>query len=204
MSDEPGPAAGFPVAAEANAVPPGRCARAWARSKRGLSSADLGAVRFFSRAGRWRVGRGSAALITRLGDGWLYPILALMIVAHFGAKAPRVILAAGLNAGLLHCLYPTLKRLIARPRPFHIDARLASRARVLDEHSFPSGHAMTLCGVLTPIVMAWPDCLSAAAALMALMGWARIATGHHYPSDVCAGVGLGLILSYPISVWALA
>lgn len=182
----------------------GRGGRLWAASKQGLSSADLGAVRFFSRSARWRVGRTSAVLISRLGNGWLYPILALMIVEHFGSKAGRVILAAGLNAGLLHCLYPLIKRTIGRPRPFRTDARVLSLSGVLDEHSFPSGHAMTLSGVLVPIVLAWPDCLPAALALMLLMGWARIATGHHYPSDICAGAGLGFILSYPISIWALA
>ncbi|WP_374308064.1 phosphatase PAP2 family protein [Methylocella sp.] len=175
----------------------------WARSKRRLSSVDLLAVHFFSRAGRWRLGRASAVLISRLGNGWIYPILALMLVAHLGAKAPRVILAAGVNAGLLHLLYPRLKRLIARPRPFRSDARVASLSGVLDEHSFPSGHAMTLTGVLVPIVMVWPDCLSAAVGLLFLMGWARMATGHHYPSDVCAGAGIGFVISYPISVWAL-
>lgn len=195
-------------ASEAPSQPPspqgGRGGRLWAVSKQRLSSADLGAVRFFSRSARWRVGRTSAVLISRLGNGWLYPILALMIVEHFGSKAGRVILAAGLNAGLLHCLYPLIKRMIGRPRPFRMDARVLSLSGVLDEHSFPSGHAMTLCGVLVPIVLAWPDCLPAALALLLLMGWARIATGHHYPSDICAGAAFGFILSYPLSVWALA
>ncbi len=182
----------------------GRGGRLWAASKQRLSSADLGAVRFFSRSARWRVGRTSAVLISRLGKGWLYPILALMIVANFGGKSGRVILVAGLNAALLHCLYPLIKRMIGRPRPFRMDARVLSLSGVLDEHSFPSGHAMTLSGVLVPIVLVWPDCLPAALALLLLMGWARIATGHHYPSDICAGAALGFTLSYPLSVWALA
>lgn len=182
----------------------GRCATLWASSKQRLSAADLVAVHFFSRSVKWRIGRTSAVVISKLGNGWLYPILALIIFEHFGDKAIRVIFAAGLNAGLLHCLYPAIKRTIGRPRPFRTDARLSSLFRVLDEHSFPSGHAMTLSGVLVPIVLAWPDCLGVAAALMLLMGWARIASGHHYPSDICAGAALGFILAYPMSVWALS
>ncbi len=189
---------------EQSALDAGRCANLWASSKERLSAADLVAVHFFSRSVKWRVGRTSAVVISKLGNGWLYPILALIIFEHFGAKSLRVTVAAGLNVALLHCLYPAIKRYIGRPRPFRTDARLSSLFGVLDEHSFPSGHAMTLSGVLVPIVLAWPDCLSAAVALMALMGWARIASGHHYPSDICAGAALGFVLAYPLSVWCLA
>lgn len=182
----------------------GRCATIWATSKQRLSAADLIAVHFFSRSAKWRIGRASAFAISKLGNGWLYPLLALMIFEHLGGKAVRVIIAAGLNAGLLHCLYPAIKRYFGRPRPFRTDASLASLFGVLDEHSFPSGHAMTLAGVLVPIVLAWPDCFGAAAALLVLMGWARIASGHHYPTDICAGAAFGIGLSYPLSAWLLA
>ncbi len=183
----------------------GRCAALWASSKQRLSAADLVAVHFFSRSARWRIGRTSAFVISKLGNGWLYPLLALMIFEHLGrGKAIPVIIAAGLNAGALHCLYPAIKRYIGRPRPFRTDASLSSLFGVLDEHSFPSGHAMTLTGVLVPIVLAWPECFSAAVALILLMGWARIASGHHYPTDICAGAALGLGLAYPLSLLILA
>jgi undecaprenyl-diphosphatase len=182
----------------------GRYAALWASSKQRLSAADLVAVHFFSRSANWRIGRTSAFVISKLGNGWLYPLLALIIFEHFGVKATRVVIAAGVNAGVLHCLYPAIKRYIGRPRPFRTDSRLSSLFGVLDEHSFPSGHAMTLTGVLVPIVLVWPECLGAAVALVALMGWARIASSHHYPTDICAGAALGLALSYPLSVWMLA
>jgi undecaprenyl-diphosphatase len=182
----------------------GRYATLWAASKQRLSAADLIAVHFFSRSAKWRIGRTSAFVISKLGNGWIYPLIALIIFAHFGGKAIWVIIAAGLNAGVLHCLYPAIKRYIGRPRPFRIDSSLSSLFGVLDEHSFPSGHTMTLTGVLVPIVLAWPECFSAAVALVILMGWARIASSHHYPTDICAGAALGFGLSYPMSVWLLA
>lgn len=186
------------------AEPPGRCAALWASSKQRVTAADLVAVHFFSRSAKWKIGRASAFVISKLGNGWLYPLLALMIFEHFGGKATRVAIAAAVNAGVLHCLYPAIKRYIGRPRPFRTDSSLSPSFGVLDEHSFPSGHAMTLTGVLVPIVLAWPECLGAAAAMLALMGWARIASGHHYPTDICAGAALGFGLSYPLSVWILA
>jgi undecaprenyl-diphosphatase len=76
--------------------------------------------------------------------------------------------------------------------------------KILDEHSFPSGHTMTLSGVLVPIVIAWPSITMSAMALVLSMAWSRIATAHHYPSDVVAGVALGASLAWPLSSVALA
>jgi undecaprenyl-diphosphatase len=36
------------------------------------------------------------------------------------------------------------------------------------------------------------------------MAWSRVATAHHYPSDVIAGVALAVALSFPLSSYALA
>jgi undecaprenyl-diphosphatase len=115
-----------------------------------------------------------------------------------------MILIAGVNAGLMHVLYPIIKRRIKRLRPFKVDPRLPSLLKTLDEHSFPSGHAMTLTGVLTPVVLLWPAMAIAAVGMALCMAWSRIATGHHYPSDVFAGAALGVGLGYPLSVCCLA
>jgi undecaprenyl-diphosphatase len=40
--------------------------------------------------------------------------------------------------------------------------------------------------------------------IVVLMGWARLASAHHYPSDVAAGTVLGVSVSYPVSLAALA
>ena len=62
---------------------------------------------------------------------------------------------------------------------------------------------MTLTGVLTPIVIAWPSMSYSAFALVMSMAWSRIATAHHFPSDVIAGITMGLGIAYPLSVYAL-
>ena len=86
------------------------------------------------------------------------------------------------------------------PRPFRVDPHLPSLLAALDEHWFPSGHAMSLSGVLVPVVFVWPAAAMSAAALMLIMAWSRIATAHHYPSDILAGTLLGIVLAYPLSV----
>lgn len=59
---------------------------------------------------------------------------------------------------------------------------------------------MSLSGVLVPVVFVWPAAAMSAAALMLIMAWSRIATAHHYPSDILAGTLLGIVLAYPLSV----
>ena len=35
--------------------------------------------------------------------------------------------------------------------------------------------------------------------IVALIGWARIAVAHHYPSDLFLGVLLGYVVAWPVS-----
>lgn len=161
--------------------------------------ADLAAVRFVSRSARSTTGRILAIVISKLGNGWIYLILGVIVFSCVGREALPVVVLAGLNAAALHCLFPIIKRRIGRPRPFHVDPKLPSLLKILDEHSFPSGHTMTLSGVLVPIVIAWPSITMSAMALVLSMAWSRIATAHHYPSDVVVGAALGVVMGYPLS-----
>jgi len=167
-------------------------------------AADLEAVRIVSRSARSTVGRTLAVTISRLGDGWLYPILVAIIFFCWGFAEFRLVLFGGLNAALLHCLYPIIKRRLARLRPFKLDRRLPSLLKTRDEHSFPSGHAMTLSGVLTPIVMVHPSTAISATIMTCCMAWARVASAHHFPSDIFVGALLGVAVGYPVSVSCLA
>jgi undecaprenyl-diphosphatase len=169
-----------------------------------LRRADLAAVHLISRSARPTFGRISAIAITRLGNSWLYLLIIPIIFGGLGREGFRVVFLGALNAALLHLMFPIIKRKIGRPRPFQVDPRLRSLLTVLDEHSFPSGHTMTLSGVLTPIVLVWPGAILSALVLMLLMAWSRIATAHHYPSDTFAGAMLGIVLAYPLSILVLA
>ncbi len=169
-------------------------------------AADLAVVRRISAAAeRSPAGRMFAVVISKLGNGWIYPILAAIIFAAWGWDGgKRMVLLAAANAALTHILYPIIKHRFKRLRPFKVDPRVPSLLKTLDEHSFPSGHAMTLTGVLAPVVLLWPAAAVSAVAMACCMAWSRIATGHHYPSDVAAGVLLGLGLGYALSVNLLA
>lgn len=169
-----------------------------------LIDADLAAVHVFSRSARPAAIRHLAIGVSKLGNGWIYLFLAPLVFWGLGWNGWRVVLLAGLNAALLHTLYPIIKRRFRRKRPYHVDARLPSLLKTLDEHSFPSGHAMTITGVLAPIVLAWPAMTLSAALIVLSMAWSRIATAHHYPTDVIAGIALAVALAFPLSSYALS
>lgn len=186
---------------DASSLPQNSLSAPWLQR---LLDADLAAVRIFSRSARPRAIRALAIGVSKLGNGWIYLILLPLVFVGLGWQGWHVVALAALNAALLHILYPIIKRRFRRKRPFHMDAGLPSLLKTLDEHSFPSGHAMTITGVLTPIVLAWPATTVSALILILSMAWSRIATAHHYPSDVIAGVSLGVAIAFPLSGYALA
>jgi len=161
--------------------------------------ADLELVRLASKTARSKGGRNTAIFISQLGNGWLYPILVGIIFSTWGFPGLRMVIPACVNAAAIHCIYPIIKRWCRRLRPFIRDPRLSPSLKTLDEYSFPSGHAMTLSGVLVPIVIAWPSMIGSAAAMLCCMSWSRVATAHHYPSDILAGVLLGGAIGYPLA-----
>lgn len=154
-------------------------------------------------ANRWgarRVVRMYFRAVSRLGDGafWYALMLALALVDGWrGLDAAGHMAVVGAVANLL---YRRLKSWTRRPRPFARDSRIQAWISPLDEFSFPSGH--TLHAVSFSVVacsfypaLAWlllPFSLSVAAS--------RVVLGVHYPSDVLAATGIGLLLGLG-TVW---
>ena len=156
------------------------------------------------RLGAELTGRRLAVAVSRIGNGGLYPALAVLMVVGCGARGCYAVIAAAINVGLMHSVYPAIKRRAARLRPFRAYSDLQPLLATLDEHSFPSGHVMTLTAALVPIVIAIPGALSLSLAAWCAMAWARLASAHHYPSDVFAGAAIALVVCYPLSQFGLA
>lgn len=122
-------------------------------------------------------------------------ILILDLVRWHKANCIAAIAAAIVNFGL----YNVLKRTIKRPRP-------DSLIWLIEEHgySFPSGHSMNsmFCyGIMLYLV--WRDLESeklrnALTVLLCLLppliAFSRVYCGVHYPSDVIAGLSMGLAM----------
>lgn len=159
--------------------------------------------------------------LNRLGAHW--PALwAMLSVAGLGLSA--FIVLAALHRGarrramrpvaaLLWCfpiggtLTHALKAWIAHPRP--VAALGADAVVVVGEPllrgAMPSGHAVTAMAVLGLCLLAWRMTRLQRGGLLGLAGLvllSRMAVGAHWPADLLAGAGLGLLTA--VAGWQLS
>lgn len=125
------------------------------------------------------------------GKGDILIVMGLLLAIYGRKQLAVTALMAVLIAGLI--VAPT-KSLVERQRPSGRDTR-----------SFPSGDAAAVAAFTVPIVSAFPVTAPFAAAAVVLIGTARVATGFHFPSDILAGIAVGLfsgalVLSIPVRV----
>ncbi|WP_019834458.1 phosphatase PAP2 family protein [Sphingomonas sp. PR090111-T3T-6A] len=146
-------------------------------------------------------------------DGpWVRPTLWLTLFGGLKVMGPIALATAGwlgwrrrgrdalwlvLSVGSGRLAVEGIKLLVRRPRPpvtDHLDA--------VSSWSFPSSHsAGTMMTCLALALLAggrWPA-VGVALAAAGLVGWSRVALGVHWPSDVLAGWGFGLLW---IGLWA--
>lgn len=136
-----------------------------------------------------------ARSVTRLGNGWIYPLISLLLLLAEIERPYRALASSATSLALGFAIYPAAKRMLARTRPCDYAPWLAQHPEPLDRYSCPSGHAMTATAYVVPLVCAWPAVAPAGIALWALIGWSRIALGHHYLSDVLLGTLLGAFIA---------
>ncbi len=138
--------------------------------------------------------------VSGLGDGLVVAVVCTGVML-WRFRPGLAGLLAFIFSGLITQL---LKRFVDIPRPAAVLEHVHVLGDVLRAHSFPSGHAASL-GVL--IVLAgylfgirdWRCWGFSAFALLAAYG--RIYGGVHFPLDVCAGLGIGMVCMWAIWHW---
>lgn len=134
--------------------------------------------------------------ITALGNkGLLWILLGLILLLIKKHRKTAVTLAFS----LLLCLFignMVLKPLVARIRPFEANGIETLLIEQPTDFSFPSGHTMSSFAAAGVLMTADKKLGIPALALAALIAFSRLYLYVHYPSDVLAGMALGIAISF--------
>ena len=130
--------------------------------------------------------------ISRLGDGYVYAVIGILILV-LDFDVARILLPAALIAFSIELTaYTILKHKIKRIRPFEVNTDIKSLVRPPDKFSFPSGHTSAAFVVAVILSHFYPPLLIPSFSFASLIGFSRIYNGVHYPGDVFAGIVLGI------------
>ncbi len=132
--------------------------------------------------------------ITFLGDkGWFWIALTILLLIlkkqrDTGFTMALSLLLCFLSGNLL------LKPLIARVRPYELNTALVLIGPRMRDFSFPSGHALASFGAAWALFRNRPRAGIPCLILAALISFSRLYLSVHYPTDVLAGMLLGIFI----------
>lgn len=136
---------------------------------------------------------------TFLGNGgWFWIALTLLGFIPQRTRKYAHVAAIALLLHLIFCNF-VLKPLIARIRPFHIQA-VELLIREPSDFSFPSGHTQAAFSVATAVCMWRRKYGIPALILAAVVAFSRMYLYVHYPTDVFAGIFFGVGFAF-IGLW---
>ena len=129
---------------------------------------------------------------------WGLPILLLIIgivIKRAQIKNGAILLLSSVTISSLISL--VLKYVIDRPRPFY-SYDFIEKISSGGSPSFPSGHTTEAFAVAVALCIAYPRWYIITPSLLWAMavGYSRMSLGVHYPSDVLAGVVVGVLSVY--------
>lgn len=149
----------------------------------------------FSRNGKYFRDR-FFRLVTRSGDARAYFIIGTAILLLGGRCGENMVLASVAAFGFELLVYKGLKLIFRRSRPFDSHREITSLVAAPDRYSFPSGHTAAAFVSASLLAVSAPALYLPAFGWATLIGISRIYLGVHYPSDVLAGLALGLLSAH--------
>lgn len=136
--------------------------------------------------------RALAVLVAHSGDSWFW-LIGLGLLWWFGSEHwKQLAMVMIISIAVTALIVMVIKFTVRRSRPAGEWGRIY---RLTDPHSFPSGHAARSAMLAVVGIGLGPLWFGVALLIWApLVGLARIMLGVHYPSDVIAGMALGILL----------
>ena len=139
------------------------------------------------------VGDRYVTILSDLGEGLGWVAAGGALAWLGGPKGRRAGLATVIaSLGTTYLVQQRIKPIFRRKRP-HVGREILVVGIRTTDASFPSGHAASSFAAATALAVFYPKTAPLVYALATGVGASRVHLGHHFPSDVIVGAGIGAI-----------
>ncbi len=133
---------------------------------------------------------------THMGDaGWIWIALSAGCVRTDKYKKSGFSMAVALVMSFIFS-NTLLKNIVDRARPFWKDRTFKIKIREPKDYSFPSGHTSAAIGSAVALLLNRKKEGTAALFVALQIAFSRLYLTVHYPTDVLAGIVLGILYGY--------
>jgi membrane-associated phospholipid phosphatase len=167
---------------------------AWVIWRAGLTGWDTALFRFLNEVPAWLDSILTPLSKLFLPAGLVVVIAAAAVFVVIWNRSAAPLIAGASAAALAWLLANLAKHLVERPRPYEVVSGAVLRQQPAHGDSFPSSHT----AVATAVAVALFPFLPRPVAIVGLVyaaavGWSRVFLGVHYPLDIIAGAGVGMV-----------
>lgn len=141
--------------------------------------------------------------VTDLGGAIFSTLLSLVFIIFGNRFIKEIGIQCLMVLGISQIIVQGLKKILSRERPYKIIETLNTFGIDLSDYSFPSGHTTASFSIASTLALNIPRISLIVFILALIIGISRIYLGVHYPTDVAAGIFLGMGTSVLVHLYLL-
>lgn len=141
--------------------------------------------------------------ITHLGSATFSAILMFSLMFFGNREIKNIGVELFVVLAISQIIVHSLKKLLSRERPYKILEQLNTFGINLKDYSFPSGHTAASFSIATTMALNIPKISIVVFLLASIVAISRIYLGVHYPTDVAAGIIIGLSAAFLIHLYLI-